>query len=190
MNNTRNNTLAIGIVAVLVVLLVATCAGMFGLAVGLGIGQARARAQLEEIVERAPESGPSATPAFPALPFTPDTPDIPQMPDLDQMMQMMSGALVTEVVAGGPAEQAGIEPGDVIVAVDGDEITSDTTLPELIGSYAPGDGVALTVIRMSRGEMNQEEITVTLGANPNDESLGFLGVFVVPFFQNEEPGSP
>lgn len=199
MNNTRNNTWIIGIIAVIVALLVAMCACMFGLAVGVGIGNARARLAIEDRAQRAPELGPPGAPAFPvmptmpgmpAMPGLPDMPAMPDMNDLDEMMAMMNGAVVAELVVGGPAEQAGIEPGDLIIAINGDEITPDTTLPDLIGAYAPGDEVTVTVVRMGRGEMNEEEIVVTLGANPDDESVGFLGVRVVPFFQTEEPGRP
>lgn len=187
MNNTRNNTWVIGIVAVLVALLIAMCACMFGLAVGVGIGQARARAQLENIMEFQPEQ---ILPVQPVTPSFPGFPEMPDMPGMDQMLQMMSGAMVGEVVPGGPAEQAGIQQGDLIVAVDGDQITRDITLPDLISTYAPGDEVTLTVVRLGRGDVSQEEITVVLGANPNDESIGFLGVRVVPFFSEEEPDSP
>ncbi|MEZ4769337.1 MAG: PDZ domain-containing protein [Caldilineales bacterium] len=196
MNNTRNNTWAMAIVAVLVVLLVAMCACLFGLAVGVGIGQARARVQLENIVPIVPEVVPRATPAFPLLPTipespdTPDMPDMPEMRDLEEMLDMMSGALVSEVVADGPADQAGIAPGDVIVAVDGENVTRDTSLAELVRQYAPGDEVTLTLVRMSQGDMNQDEVVVTLGANPDDDSVGFLGVFVVPFLQSDEQGTP
>ncbi len=193
MNDTRINPWIIGIVAVLVVLLVAMCACVFGLAVGVGIGQASAQLRLESSFEEAPRGispvGPEA-PGMPDLPNLPEMPVMPGMPDLDRLMEMMSGAMVGEVVAGGPAEQAGIEPGDLIVAVDGDAITPDTTLPDLIGAYAPGDEVTLTVVRMGPADMSEEEIVVVLGANPNDESIGFLGVRVVPFFSQEEPGSP
>ena len=73
-----------------------------------------------------------------------------------------TGALVTEVVDGSPAADAGIEAGkqeiefqglrastggDVIVAVDGDEIVGETDLPKLIAQHDPGDTVTLEIIR-------------------------------------------
>lgn len=190
MNDTRNNTWAIGIVAILVALLVAMCACLFGLTVGVGIGQARAREHIENAFETMPGGIIPPVQIVPSRPEAPVLPDMPAMPDMDQLMDMMSGAIVGEVVAGGPAEQAGIEPGDLIVAIDGDEITPDSTLPDLIGAYAPGDEVTVTVVRMGRGEMSEEDIVVTLGAQPDDDSIGFLGVRVVPFFSEEDPDSP
>lgn len=181
MNDTRNNAWAIGIIAVLVASLFALCACLFGLAVGVGIGQARARAQIDNLFEFAPEQ---------IMPAIPDMPVMPDMPEMDQLLDMMSGAMVGEVVAGGPAEQAGIEPGDLIIAIGGEEITPDRTLADLVAAYAPGDEVTVTIVPMSRGEMSEEDVLVVLGSNPNDESLGFLGVRVVPFFSEEGPGRP
>ena len=190
MNNTRNNTWIIGIIAVLVVLLVAMCACMFGLVVGAGIGNARARLAIEDRVQRAPEVGPMEAPDLPLMPFGQVMPNIPGMPDMDQLMTMMHGAMVSEVVPGGPAEQAGIQPGDLIVAVDGDVITPDITLQHLVGAHAPGDEVTVTVIRMNQGDMRQQEVAVVLAANPDNDSIGFLGVLVAPFFPAEAPDGP
>lgn len=187
MNDSRNNAWAIGIIAVLVASLIALCACLFGLAVGVGIGQARARAQIDNIFEFAPEE---IVPAIPDMPVMPEMPAMPEMPEMDQLLDMMSGAMVGEVVAGGPAEQAGIEPGDLIIAIDGEEITPDRTLADLVAAYAPGDEVTVTIVPMSRGVMSEEEVLVVLGSNPNDESVGFLGVRVVPFFSEEGPGRP
>lgn len=190
MNQTRNNAWAIAIVAVLVALLVAMCACMFGLAVGVGIGQVTAQVRMESSFEESPDEIIPVRPEAPALPTLPEMPAMPGMPEMDRLMEMMSGAMVGEVVAGGPAEQAGIEPGDLIVAVDDDRITADNTLPDLIGAYAPGDEVTITIVRMGQGDMSEQEIVVVLGANPSDSSLGFLGVRVVPFFSEEEPDRP
>ena len=68
------------------------------------------------------------------------------------------GALVVDVVAGGPAEKAGLEPGDVIRAVDGVAINQSSDLPPLIGAKAPGTRVRLKVFREGR----EHDIDVTL----------------------------
>jgi len=193
MNNSRNNTLVIAIVAVLVAVLIAMCACMFGLAVGVGIGQVSAQLRTESSFETQPGGiipVRPEVPDMPDLPTFPEMPAMPGMPDLDQLMRMMSGAMVGEVTPGGPAEQAGIQPGDLIIAIDGVQITPDMTLPALIGAHAPGDEVTVTIVRMGQGDMSQKDIVVVLDANPDDDSIGFLGVRVVPFFSEEEPDSP
>ncbi len=68
------------------------------------------------------------------------------------------GALVADVVAGGAAQKAGIEPMDVIRAVDGVAINQSSDLPPIIGAKAPGTRVKLTVFRGGR----EREINVTL----------------------------
>ena len=58
------------------------------------------------------------------------------------------GVLVVSLAAGGPAEAAGIEPNDVIVALDGELVTKFTDLRRLmLSSYSVGDTVTVTVVR-------------------------------------------
>ena len=70
------------------------------------------------------------------------------------------GALLASIVPGSPAEDAGLQAGDRIVAVDGDAVTSFGDFGVIIRRHGPGDELALTVAR--NGE--EQEITVTLGS--------------------------
>ena len=49
------------------------------------------------------------------------------------------GALVSRVASGSPADDAGIEAGDVIVSVGGQSVTSTTSLQDAMNKYHPGD---------------------------------------------------
>lgn len=189
MENTRNNNLwIVVVVAVVAAMLVGMCACAFGLAVGMAIGQARTWSLIPEPDALEPEM--PEMPVSPAPQVLPDIPGMPGMPMPDEMMEFMGGAMVSEVVAGGPADQAGIEAGDMILAVNGDQISQDLSLADLIGAYGPGDEITLTIVRMSQGAMSEEEVVVVLGANPDDPSLGFLGVRFVPMFPIEEFDTP
>ena len=69
------------------------------------------------------------------------------------------GALIIEVYEDTPAAQAGLQAGDIIVAVDGDAVDARRTLPERLYAYDEGDVVTLTV---RRGD-EELAIEVTLG---------------------------
>jgi putative serine protease PepD len=74
-----------------------------------------------------------------------------------------NGAAIAEVRAGTPAERAGLEAGDVVTAIDGDEITSADELRRAIDAQEPGDEVELSV---RRGD-GTETVNVTLGTRPS-----------------------
>ena len=66
------------------------------------------------------------------------------------------GAVVREITAGSAAEQAGLEPGDVITKVDDLQITGADSLVATIRSYRPGDTVNVTYLR--NGESNTADV--------------------------------
>ena len=72
------------------------------------------------------------------------------------------GQSVVEVVEDGPSAAAGIEPGDVITALDGQEITRQNSLIDLLFEHEPGDAVSVTVER----EGTPQTLQVTLGERP------------------------
>ncbi|HSN39712.1 MAG TPA: Do family serine endopeptidase, partial [Burkholderiales bacterium] len=57
------------------------------------------------------------------------------------------GALVNSVEKGGPADRAGIEPGDVILKFDGHAVSSSEDLPRMVGGSRPGSRVAIQIWR-------------------------------------------
>jgi S1-C subfamily serine protease len=88
-----------------------------------------------------------------------------------------TGALVAKVIAGGPADDAGLKGsdqkvtfqgqqisagGDVIVAVDGHPIVTEADLPRLISHFSPGDTVTLQIIR----DGQRQNLDVRLGERP------------------------
>jgi len=74
------------------------------------------------------------------------------------------GALVAEPQANGPAVKAGIQAGDVIIAVNGAPVRDARDLARQIGVMAPGSTVRLTVLQKGQ----EKTISVTLGELPND----------------------
>jgi putative serine protease PepD len=71
-----------------------------------------------------------------------------------------AGALVGEVTAGGPAEDSGLEVGDLIVAIDGENVSQMQDLRARVLAREPGDTVVLDVLR----DGDEIEIEITLGS--------------------------
>jgi S1-C subfamily serine protease len=74
------------------------------------------------------------------------------------------GQSVVEVVEDGPSAAAGIEPGDVITALDGQEISPQSSLIDLLFEHKPGDVVTVTAER----DGTPQTFEVTLGERPED----------------------
>ena len=72
------------------------------------------------------------------------------------------GAMVEEVVAGSPAERAGVQKGDVLVAFNGQPVDAPPELTRRVAGTSPGTKVEVTVVR--RGE--RKAIPVELGRLP------------------------
>ncbi len=64
------------------------------------------------------------------------------------------------VISGGPADKAGVREKDIITKVNGVEIGSNGGLATLVGEYAPGDTVPLSILRGG----NETTVNVTLDA--------------------------
>ncbi|MFG6666358.1 DegQ family serine endoprotease [Halomonas sp. HNIBRBA4712] len=83
-------------------------------------------------------------------------------------MENAIGALIADLDPEGPAAEGGLQAGDVIIAVNGEEVDRSSTLPRLIGRVAPGSDVSLSVIR----DGEEVEETVELGSWPESEQAG------------------
>jgi serine protease Do len=59
----------------------------------------------------------------------------------------VTGALVTQVAAGNPAAVAGLQPQDVIVAVEGKAVGYSSQLQERVAAFRPGERVTVTIYR-------------------------------------------
>jgi serine protease Do len=104
---------------------------------------------------------------------------------------VVNGALVANVADGGPAEKAGLEPGDVVTAVDGTALKNVSDLVNQIGLKEPGTKVDLTYYRNGKkGDLTvrldkwpksrtKDEEQPALGSR--EEKTGPLGLAVAPF---------
>ena len=96
----------------------------------------------------------------------------------DPLWRLVSAVRVTEVVTDSPADEAGVEVDDVIIAIDGIALDANHDLSEVIHGHDPGDEIALTIVR--RGDDTKVfELEVTLGRNRDDEGeiVTYLGIW-------------
>ncbi|AJW43300.1 Do family serine endopeptidase [Ralstonia mannitolilytica] len=72
------------------------------------------------------------------------------------------GALIAAVVQGGPADRAGLRPGDILTSVNGESILDTTALLNSIAQLKPGAEAKVTVSRKGR----PVELTIIVGKRP------------------------
>ena len=88
------------------------------------------------------------------------------------------GVYIEEVVKGGAADKAGIQKGDVIVAVDSTEITTPSSVQEKVSSYHPGDKAEITIVRDGKEktvEVTFQGTSMETGSKDVDGSVAFYG---------------
>ena len=90
-------------------------------------------------------------------------------PELAQSfgLQRTSGAIIAGVVRNGPADKAGIVPGDILLAVDGKPIADTTEMLNLIAQLPPGGKAKMTVLRKNR----EAALDVVVGKRPIPKEL-------------------
>ena len=87
------------------------------------------------------------------------TEDLKMAMGLDEDLQ---GVLINQVLPGTPAEAAGLENGDVVIAVNGEPVQGARELTRRVGAFPPGAEVRFDVIR----DEDRRRFTVELSARP------------------------
>ena len=94
----------------------------------------------------------------------------PLKPNLREALGLgdREGALVADVFEDSPAEDAGLERGDVVIGLDGEPVTEPGAMSRAIAMMKPGTRARLRVLRDQR----ERDVTVTIGRLPDDEADG------------------
>jgi serine protease Do len=90
----------------------------------------------------------------------------PMTPELAEKFSVKEGegVLVNEVFKGDPAEQGGVQPGDIILKVDDEQVGTTNTLARVIAGYFPGSHIRIELIRNGK----KQQIEMTLGEKKGD----------------------
>ncbi|MGA0032464.1 MAG: DegQ family serine endoprotease, partial [Burkholderiales bacterium] len=94
------------------------------------------------------------------------------------------GALVNSVEKGGPADKAGVEAGDVILAFDGKPVAASEDLPRIVGGTRPGTRVTVRVwrnkaareLQVTVAELNDERQARQRGGKPQPPAVAQFGM--------------
>jgi len=88
-------------------------------------------------------------------------------PELAESFELgrKSGAIIAGVVRNGPADRAGIRPGDILLAVEGKPVSNTSEMLNLIAKLTPGHKAKMTVLRKNR----EATLEVNVGKRPRAE---------------------
>lgn len=91
------------------------------------------------------------------------TPELAQATGVD----VTRGVIISEVIEDSPASQAGLRRGDVVIALNGEEVVSMPVFRTAIGHLEPGDRIDLDILRDGR----RKSIEVELGERPGNPTV-------------------
>ena len=86
-------------------------------------------------------------------------------------LQSTRGALIAGVLRGGPADKAGMKPGDVLVEVQGRPVADPTSMLNLVAALAPGETARMKLKRAGK----DLDTSVTVGRRPKPQPRGERG---------------
>jgi len=76
------------------------------------------------------------------------------------------GAIIAGVLRGGPADKAGVKPGDVLTAIDGAPVSDPQNMLNLVAALQPGSAVKMKLRRQAQAL----EVSVTVGRRPKPQA--------------------
>jgi serine protease DegQ len=81
-------------------------------------------------------------------------------------LQNVRGALIAGVLRGGPADKAGVKPGDVLTEIEGKPVGDPSTMLNLIAALAPGAAAKMKLRRQGQ----EVDASITVGRRPKPQA--------------------
>jgi len=128
----------------------------------LGIGFAIPVSTAKKVMEQIIQTG-SVTRGWIGVAVQDMTPELAE----SFKLKAARGVLISEVMRGGPADKAGIRPGDILLSIGGTPLPDSTAMLETISALTPGKTVAL---RLSRNQ-EEVEVQVKVGKRPKPKTI-------------------
>lgn len=88
----------------------------------------------------------------------------------EEMYNIPVGVFVASVEEGGPADEAGIQKGDIIRKFDGTTVQTYDNLTDQLSYYKAGEKVEVVISRADSGEYKEQTVTITLGSKKDAQS--------------------
>ena len=195
MNETQDSRRTITVVVIvaaagliLSLLAGALAGGVTGYFVGRQQGRIDAESAVDEIASQGLVPVPREEELLPPMLEGEEKPEAPSWDDLmpHRFLEGVEGAVIQQVVEDTPADEAGLQPGDIIVTVDGRSVAEVEDLRDLLEEYEPGDRIELGI--WSRGE--ESTVLVRLGEHPDEPERPYLGIYYEMLHINVEPERP
>ena len=129
---------------------------------------------LEKFFDELPEGFEGMLPHFfDAMPE--DFEDMPHFFDeMPKDFDFSFSTMIFDIVPDSPADLAGLQKGDIVSAINGQDMTSHEDVIGAITANAPGDEISITV---ERGDESLD-VSVALGEHPDDDSQPYLGIYL------------
>ena len=78
-------------------------------------------------------------------------------------LKQKSGAIIAGVIRGGPADKAGMKPGDILIAIEDKPVGNTTQMLNLVAQLKPGNKAKITVLR----DTKEPTLEVLIGKRPS-----------------------
>ncbi len=146
----------------------------------IGIGFAIPTAMVRHVLQEIVDNGEVRRSRL-GVTIQPVTADIAESLQLDDVR----GALVNGVDAGGPADRAGLQTGDVITRFNGEVLSGGNELRNMVAASVPGSKATVTVVRDGRArdlvvELERLEPRLAGGRAPGGDAGAGVGLSVQP----------